>query len=102
MIAKKRPFRLQMMTAVRMLVCVLCLLDLRFVVHADLVGKGGNKVVNRFGGLAIGLFLLGMRHLSDGLQSASGERIRRIIGFSKTNRPAGVVTGIVSAIVVQS
>jgi len=59
-----------------------------------------NIVVTLCGGL--GLFLLGMRHLSDGLQSASGERIRRIIGFTTTNRPAGVVTGIVSAIVVQS
>ncbi len=57
-------------------------------------------VVTLCGGL--GLFLLGMRHLSDGLQSASGERIRRVIGFTTTNRPAGVVTGIVSAIVVQS
>ena len=59
-----------------------------------------NIVVTLCGGL--GLFLLGMRHLSDGLQSASGERIRRVIGFTTTNRPAGVVTGIVSAIVVQS
>ena len=32
-----------------------------------------NIVVTLCGGL--GLFLLGMRHLSDGLQSASGERI---------------------------
>ena len=48
-----------------------------------------NIVVTLCGGL--GLFLLGMRHLSDGLQSASGERIRRIIGFTTTNRPAGAV-----------
>ena len=64
------------------------------------MGELTNIVLTLCGGL--GLFLLGMRHLSEGLQAASGERIRRIIGFTTTNRPAGVVTGAIAAVVVQS
>ncbi|MBQ2631593.1 MAG: Na/Pi cotransporter family protein [Kiritimatiellae bacterium] len=64
------------------------------------MGELTNIILALCGGL--GLFLLGMRHLSEGLQAASGERIRRVIGFTTTNRPAGVVTGAIAAIVVQS
>ncbi|MBO6166764.1 MAG: Na/Pi cotransporter family protein [Kiritimatiellae bacterium] len=50
----------------------------------------------------LGAFLLGMRHLSDGLQAASGEGLRRFMSLA-TGRPlVGVATGVVSTMIVQS
>ena len=53
-----------------------------------------------FGGL--GTFLLGMKHLSEGLQAVSGKGLRRFMSLATTNRFAGMTTGIVSTVIVQS
>ena len=48
-------------------------------------------LVNLFGGL--GIFFLGMQLMSDGLQKAAGERMRRILELF-TSRPfTAVLTG---------
>ncbi len=56
--------------------------------------------VTVFGGL--GTFLLGMKHLSEGLQAVAGRELRRFMALATTHRAAGVGTGIVSTILVQS
>lgn len=53
-------------------------------------------------GGGLGVFLLGMRHLSDGLQAASGEGLRRFMSLATGHRVAGVATGVVSTLIVQS
>ena len=50
----------------------------------------------------LGIFLLGMKHLSEGLQAAAGQSLRKIMSFATTKRVAGVGTGIISTILVQS
>ncbi len=56
--------------------------------------------VTVLGGL--GIFLLGMKHLSEGLQAVAGNSLRRFMSYATTRRIAGVGTGIVSTILVQS
>ena len=50
----------------------------------------------------LGVFLLGMKHLSEGLQAAAGQSLRRIMALATTKRVVGVGTGIISTILVQS
>ncbi|MCQ2368293.1 MAG: Na/Pi cotransporter family protein [Kiritimatiellae bacterium] len=57
-------------------------------------------LVTVLGGL--GIFLLGMKHLSEGLQAAAGEGLRRFMSKATGHRIVGVGTGIVSTIIVQS
>ena len=56
--------------------------------------------VTVLGGL--GVFLLGMKHLSEGLQAVAGRELRRFMALATTHRMAGVGTGIISTILVQS
>ena len=53
-------------------------------------------------GGGLGTFLLGMKHLSEGLQAVSGSGLRRFMSVATTHRLAGVGTGIVSTVIVQS
>ena len=53
-------------------------------------------------GGGLGTFLLGMKHLSEGLQAVSGSGLRRFMSLATTHRLAGVGTGIVSTMIVQS
>lgn len=53
-------------------------------------------------GGGLGLFLLGMKHFSEGLQAASDSGLRRFMSIATTHRLAGVGTGIVSTVIVQS
>ncbi len=53
-------------------------------------------------GGGLGCFLLGMKHLSEGLQSIGGAGLRRFMSAMTTNRIAGLATGIVSTVIVQS
>ena len=53
-------------------------------------------------GGGLGTFLLGMKHLSEGLQAVSGSGLRRFMSVATTHRLAGVGTGIVSTMIVQS
>ena len=48
----------------------------------------------------LGTFLLGMKHLSEGLQAVSGKGLRRFMALATTHRLAGVATGCVSTIIV--
>ena len=57
-------------------------------------------LVTVLGGL--GIFLLGMKHLSEGLQAVAGRELRRFMALATTHRAAGVGTGIISTILVQS
>ena len=50
----------------------------------------------------LGVFLLGMKHLSEGLQAVGGRGLRKFMGLATTHRMAGVGTGIVSTLIVQS
>ena len=50
----------------------------------------------------LGVFLLGMKHLSEGLQAVAGKELRRFMALATTHRAAGVGTGIFSTILVQS
>ena len=53
-----------------------------------------------FGGL--GIFLLGMKHLSEGLQAVGGARLRNFISLSTKHRLSGIGTGFVSTLIAQS
>lgn len=53
-------------------------------------------------GGGLGTFLLGMKHLSEGLQAVSGSGLRKFMSLATTHRLAGVGTGFVSTMVVQS
>ena len=50
----------------------------------------------------LGVFLLGMKHLSEGLQAAAGNGLRKFMGRATGHRIVGVMSGIVSTIIVQS
>lgn len=50
----------------------------------------------------LGVFLLGMKHLSEGLQGVGGSGLRKFMSLATTHRIAGVGTGIVSTLIVQS
>ena len=50
----------------------------------------------------LGIFLLGMKHLSEGLQAAAGQSLRKIMAKATSHRIVGVGTGVVSTMLVQS
>ena len=50
----------------------------------------------------LGVFLLGMRFMSDGLQAVAGDRLRRLIGAMTRTRLMGVMTGLLVTCIVQS
>lgn len=51
---------------------------------------------------ALGLFLFGMKAMSDGIQKASGERLRDILNHISSNRFLGVFTGFLITAIIQS
>lgn len=57
-------------------------------------------IVSLMGGL--GLFLLGMKQMSDGLEKAAGAKMRGILEAVTTNRLMGTLVGIVFCAVIQS
>lgn len=50
----------------------------------------------------LGIFLLGMKSMSDGMQAVAGHRLRRMIGAITDNRFIAVVTGLTVTCLVQS
>lgn len=50
----------------------------------------------------LGIFLLGMKHLSEGLQATAGNGLRKFMALATKHRLVGVMSGIVSTIIVQS
>ena len=57
-------------------------------------------VLTVLGGL--GAFLLGMKHLSEGLQAAAGGGLRKFMAQATSHRIVGVGSGVVSTVIVQS
>jgi phosphate:Na+ symporter len=50
----------------------------------------------------LGIFLLGMKNMSEGLQAISGDRLRKMIGAVTNNRLMGVIMGVLVTCLVQS
>ena len=59
-----------------------------------------NLLFGLMGGL--GIFLLGMKNMSDGMQAVAGASLRRLIGVVTNNRFLATIVGIVVTCVVQS
>ena len=73
----------------------------RYIVFAIiLVMKGLILALDLLGGL--GVFLLGIKMMSDGLQKAAGDRLRRIISRATTNRFTATLSGILATSIIQS
>jgi Na/Pi-cotransporter len=51
---------------------------------------------------SLGLFLYGMKILSDGLQKATGEKMRSILQLMTKNRFLSVITGLLITVIIQS
>jgi phosphate:Na+ symporter len=51
---------------------------------------------------SVGLFLYGMKVMSEGLQKAAGDRLRDILGAMTRNRLTGLLTGIAITALIQS
>lgn len=51
---------------------------------------------------AVGLFLYGMKVMSEGLQKAAGDRLRNILGAMTRNRFTGTLTGFFITAIIQS
>jgi len=51
---------------------------------------------------SLGLFIFGMKIMSDGMQRTAGERLRKMLGSITSNRFKGVITGFSSTAIVQS
>ncbi len=51
---------------------------------------------------ALGLFLFGMKGMSDGIQKFAGEKLRSIIGVMTRNRFMGIMTGLIITGIIQS
>lgn len=50
----------------------------------------------------LGIFLLGMKHMSDGMQAVAGNSLRRMIGAVTNHRVLATTVGVVVTCVVQS
>ncbi|MDR2139679.1 MAG: Na/Pi cotransporter family protein [Tannerella sp.] len=51
---------------------------------------------------ALGMFLYGMKTMSEGLQKVAGNRLRNILSAMTTNRFTGVLTGLLITAIIQS
>ena len=51
---------------------------------------------------SLGVFLFGMKVMSEGIQKVAGNRLRNILGYMTQNRFAGVLTGFITTCLVQS
>jgi phosphate:Na+ symporter len=50
----------------------------------------------------LGIFLLGMKYMSDGMQAVAGSRLRGMISFATNNRISAIGVGVTITCVVQS
>ena len=50
----------------------------------------------------LGVFLLGIKMMSDGLQKTAGDKLRTIISYATTNRFTATLSGIVATSIIQS
>jgi phosphate:Na+ symporter len=51
---------------------------------------------------SLGLFLFGMRTMSDGIQKVAGDRLQAILNYMTRNRAAAIITGFAITAIVQS
>ena len=51
---------------------------------------------------AVGLFLYGMKLMSEGIQKAAGDSLRHFLSLMTSNRWLGALTGVLITILVQS
>lgn len=51
---------------------------------------------------SLGMFLYGMRVMSEGVQKAAGEKLQRILGYMTSNRVVAVLTGFIITGIIQS
>ncbi|MDR1956556.1 MAG: Na/Pi cotransporter family protein [Treponema sp.] len=51
---------------------------------------------------SLGLFLYGMKVMSDGIQHTAGSRLQRVLGFMTGNRGSAVLTGCAVTAIIQS
>jgi phosphate:Na+ symporter len=51
---------------------------------------------------SLGLFLYGMRTMSDGIQKVAGDRLQSVLNFMTGNRVAAIFTGLAITAIVQS
>ena len=51
---------------------------------------------------SLGMFLYGMRVMSDGVQKVAGEKLQNILNYMTTNRVVAVITGFVITGIIQS
>ncbi|MBR2378135.1 MAG: Na/Pi symporter, partial [Bacteroidaceae bacterium] len=51
---------------------------------------------------ALGMFLYGMKIMSEGLQKAAGDRMQKILSSMTNNRIMGVFTGMLITALIQS
>ena len=59
-----------------------------------------SSILNILGSL--GIFLFGMKVMSEGIQKVAGDRLRSILSYMTQNRFAGVFTGFITTCLVQS
>ena len=59
-----------------------------------------STILNILGSL--GVFLFGMKVMSEGIQKTAGNRLRYILAYMTQNRLAGVFTGFLTTCLVQS
>ena len=59
-----------------------------------------SSILNILG--ALGVFLFGMKVMSEGIQKTAGNRLRNILAYMTQNRVAGVFTGFLTTCLVQS
>ena len=50
----------------------------------------------------LGLFLFGMKIMSEGLQKVAGDRMRKILGALTNNRVVGTLVGLAVTAIIQS
>ncbi|MCX2744854.1 Na/Pi cotransporter family protein [Mangrovivirga sp. M17] len=51
---------------------------------------------------SLGIFIYGMKVMSEGIQNLAGDQLKNILGYMTTNRFAGVATGFVTTSLIQS
>ena len=62
-----------------------------------------NSIITAFNILgSLGIFLFGMKVMSEGIQKTAGNRLRNILAYMTQNRFAGVLTGFLTTCFVQS
>ncbi|QCK13687.1 Na/Pi cotransporter family protein [Mangrovivirga cuniculi] len=51
---------------------------------------------------SLGIFIYGMKVMSEGIQNLAGDQLKNILGYMTSNRLGGVVTGFVTTSLIQS